>query len=360
MAKDYYKILGIDKNATDDQIKKAYRKAAVKWHPDRWTDKSESERKNAEEKFKEAAEANEVLSDPDKRAKYDRYGENWEQIGGGFGPGGFNMDIGDIIRKMHGGHSPFDDFFGGGRQQSYQPMPGQTVQMKYEIGINEIFNGVSKEIEVTVQGRCKDCDGTGGESKSCPHCGGTGMISQTQYTAFGMITNQSPCPHCQGTGNIITKRCNKCNGVGRVPIKRKIKLNIKPFVRNGSNLKYTGMGYESHDKNGVNGDLIISVIYNIDNSKYSINGNNVYEKLEVPYYDCILGCEKEVILPNHTKEKITIKPYSVDGDNVILQNKGIDNGNYIFVIKPKLPSRSISNKISDKEKEYLNKIKKLY
>ena len=359
MAKDYYKILGVDKNATEDQIKKAYRKAAVKWHPDRWTDKSEKEKKNAEEKFKEAAEANEVLSDPDKRARYDQFGENWDQMNGGFSSG-FDIDIDDIIRKMHGGHSPFEDFFGRSNNQNRGPQPGQTVQMKYEIGIDEIFNGLSKEIEITVQGRCKDCNGTGGESQTCKYCNGKGMITQTQYTAFGMMSNSSPCPHCHGTGKLITKKCNKCNGTGRISIKRKIKLNINPFVRNGSTLKYTGMGYESHDQNGVNGDLIIQVIYNIDNSKYNIVGNNVYEKLEIPYYDCILGCEKEVILPNHKKEKITIKSQSIEGDNVILNGKGINGGNYIYVISPKLPSRSITNKISDKEKELLNKIKKLH
>ncbi len=363
MAKDYYKILGVDKNATDEQIKKAYRKAAVKWHPDRWTDKSESERKNAEEKFKEAAEANEVLSDPDKRAKYDRYGENWEQMGGGFGPGGFNMDIGDIIRKMHGGHNPFSDFFGEGfnsGQHSNGPIPGQTVQMRYEIGINEIFNGLSKEIKVNVKGRCKECNGTGGSAEVCEHCHGTGYIQNTQYTAFGMISNSGPCPYCHGSGRIIKKKCHKCQGTGKVDIERKIKLNIQPFIRNGSTLKYTGMGYESNDKNGVNGDLIIQVIYNIDTSKYNISGNTVYENIKVPYYDCILGTTIKHTLPNNKKVDVVVKPLTTDGDNIILNKEGLNGGNYIFVVTPELPKRSISTKLSDKEKKLLEQIKKLH
>ena len=362
MAKDYYKILGIDKNATDDQIKKAYRKAAVKWHPDRWTNKSEKERKNAEEKFKEAAEANEVLSNPDKRAKYDRYGENWDQMGGGFGSGGFSMDINDIIRRMQGGGSPFDDFFdnGFGRHQQRGPIPGQTVQYRYEVNINDIFNGLSKEIKINVKGRCKDCNGTGGTVEVCEHCHGTGMISNTQYTSFGMMTQQSPCPYCHGSGKIIKKKCNTCNGSGKIDITRNIKLNIKPFVRNGSTLKYTGMRYESNDKNGANGDLIIQIIYNIDQSKYRIEGNTVYEKINVPYYDCILGCEIKTKLPNNKEVTVNVKPLANDGDTVILANEGLNGGNYIFVISPQLPKRTISNKISDKEKELLKQIKKLH
>lgn len=361
MAKDYYKILGIDKSASEDDVKKAYRKAAIKWHPDRWTNKSEKERKNAEEKFKEAAEANEVLSDPDKRAKYDRYGENWEQMGGGFGPGGFSMDINDIIRKMHGMGPSFDDFFDNGFGRGHRgPIPGQTVQMRYEIGIDEIFNGLSKEIKVNVKGRCKECDGQGGSVEVCSHCGGTGMISNTQYTSFGMMTQQSPCPYCHGSGKHITKKCTNCNGTGKIDITRNIKLNIKPFVRQGSTLKYTGMGYESNDKNGPNGDLIIQIIYNIDQTKYRIDGNTVYEKIEVPYYDCILGTDIKKTLPNNKEVTVNIKPLSNDGDTVVLNNEGLNGGNYVFVISLQLPKRSITNKLSNKEKELLEKIKKLH
>ena len=362
MAKDYYKILGLKKDATDEEIKKAYRKAAIKWHPDRWTNKSEKERKEAEEKFKEAAEANEVLSDPNKRSKYDRYGENWEQMGGGFGPGGFSMDINDIIRKMHGGGSPFDDFFdnGFGRNHQRGPIPGQTVQMRYEVNINDIFNGLTKELKINVKGRCKECNGTGGSVEVCPHCQGSGYIQNTQYTAFGMISNTGPCGYCHGSGRIIKKKCNNCKGTGKVDIERNIKLNIKPFVRNGSTLKYTGMGYESNDEKGSNGDLIIQIVYNIDQTKYRIEGNNVYEKIEVPYYDCILGTEIKRKLPNNKEVIVKVKPLSNDGDNIILNNEGLNGGNYIFVISPQLPKRSITTKLLDKEKELLEKIKKLH
>lgn len=356
MAKDYYKILGVNKDATADEIKKAYRKASLKWHPDRWADKSEKERKTAEDKFKEISEANDVLSDPDKRARYDQFGDNWEQMSqGGFG--GFD-DIGDFMRNMGG--SMFNDFFNGGRRQNRGPQVGQTVQASYEIGINEIFNGLNTEFEVEVNGRCKTCNGTGGDSETCPHCHGTGMISTTQHTPFGMITQQSNCPYCHGSGKIIKNKCKDCNGTGIKKIKRKIKLNIKPFTANGHIMKFTGMGYESKDPHGLNGDLLIQVIYNIDTSKYAIQGNTVYEKIKIPYYDCILGTKINVTLPNNTKETIEIKPLSQEGDQIVLNNKGINGGKYIYIVSIDMPKRSISTKLNDKEKQLLEEIKKLH
>ena len=346
MAKDYYKILGIDKNATEDEIKKAYRKAAVKWHPDRWTDKSEKERKEAEDKFKEITEANNVLSDPDKRAKYDKFGDNWEQAHG------FDFDFGGFGDIM-------DDFFGRHHKQR-GPYPGQTITMNYYIDIHDIFNGVNKDIEIDVDVRCPSCNGTGGESETCSHCHGTGMISRTNKTPFGIISQESPCPYCHGLGRIIKKTCSDCHGSGMKKKTRKIKLNIKPFTQNGYPMKFTGMGYESKDPKGLNGDLIIQVIYNIDSKKYVIQGNNVYEKITVPYYDCILGTTMKVKLPNNKEKVITIKSLSNHGDNVVLYNEGINGGQYIFVIEPELPKRTLSSKLSNEEKELLEKIKKLH
>lgn len=354
MAKDYYKILGIDKNATEDDIKKAYRKAAKEYHPDKFAGKSDFERKAAEDKFKEISEANEVLSDKDKRAKYDQFGENWDKVGDGFG--GFSGGFGDF-----GGFDDImGDFFGHRYQQPRGPQPGSTVTMNYVIDINEIFNGVNKEIEIQVDARCSTCNGTGGDSDTCMHCGGTGVITKTQRTAFGMVTQQSPCPYCHGLGRIIKKTCSDCHGTGFVKKTRKIKLNIKPFTPNGYQMKFTGMGYESKDPKGLNGDLIIQVIYNIDNSKYVIQGNAIYEKINVPYYDCILGCTKKVTLPNHKEREITIKSLTNHGDNVILNGEGINGGQYIYVINPELPKRSVASKLSSEEKELLEKIKKLH
>ena len=359
MVKDYYKILGADKNTSPEELKKLYRKASLKWHPDRWSDKDEKSKKEAEEKFKEISEAYEVLSDPNKKAKYDQFGENWEQMSqGGGGFGGFD-DMEEIMKHMGGGI--FNDFFGHHTSnQNRGPQPGQTVQTQYEIGIEDIFNGLNTKIEIEVNGRCKTCNGTGGEHETCSHCHGSGMISTTQRTAFGIITQQSGCPYCHGTGKIIKKKCNDCNSTGIKKIKRNINLNIKPFTANGYIMKFTGMGYESKDPHGLNGDLLVQIVYKIDSSKYVIQGNTVYEKIKVPYYDAILGCKMKVVYPNKKEDTIDIKPLSQEGDQIVMPGKGINNGNYIFIISIDMPKRSISSKISDKEKELLEKIKKLH
>jgi len=357
MAKDYYKILGVDKNCNEAQLKKAFRKKSVEWHPDKWQDKSDAEKKNAEEQFKLIAEAYECLKDPDKRARYDQFGENWDQMSQSSGFDGFD-GFEDIMKHMGG--SMFNDFFGGGRRQNRGPQPGQTVQTQYEIGINEIFNGLNTKFEIEVNGRCTSCNGTGGESEICSHCHGTGVITTTQRTTFGMMTQQSNCPYCHGTGKIIKKKCPDCNGTGIKRIKRKVNLNIKPFTANGHVMKFTGMGYESKDPHGLNGDLLIQIIYNIDTSKYAVQGNTVYEKIKVPYYDCILGTKLDVILPNNEKNTIEIKPLSQEGDQIVLNNKGINGGNYIYIISIDMPKRSISSKLNNKEKELLEKIKELH
>lgn len=349
MAKDYYKILGINKNASQDEIKKAYRKAAIEWHPDKFNGKSDKEKKEAEERFKDIAEAHEVLSNPEKRKKYDQFGENWDKVNtGGFG--GFEDIMGDF---------GFDIFGRNKSQKPRGPIPGETITLNYFISIEEIFNGVNKKIKVNIDSRCPECNGTGGDVEECTHCNGTGYFVKRQQTLFGISTIQTTCPYCHGTGKIIKNRCHHCNN-GFVKKEREININIKPFVQNGYTMKYTGMGSESKDKNGLNGDLYIQVIYNVDKSKYVIQENNVYEKLYIPYYDCILGTDKKVILPNDKEKTITIKPLSINGDKVILPGEGINGGSYIFIIEPELPKRSLSNKLSDKEKELLQKIKKLH
>ena len=353
MAKDFYKILGVDKNVKDDDLKKAYRKAAVKWHPDRWSGKSEKEQKEAEAKFKEIAEAYEVLSDPDKRKRYDQFGDDWDKVANG--GSGMGFDIGDFMRRMHSGFDPFGDFFGGGMntQQRNVHQPGETISMKYGIGIDEIFNGVEKDISIDIKVRCESCHGTGGDKEKCTHCNGSGMMTQVQRTPFGIIQNSSPCPYCNGTGQIIKKKCSSCNGTGLKNKTTKVRLSIKKGVRNGETIVFNGKGYEAKDPLGKNGDLYVQIIYNIDSNKYYFNGNDVYEKLYVPYYDCILGLEKKVVLPNKKEKTITIPKYSKDGTQIRLVGEGINRGNYIFVVTPLFPTSINSN-----EKELLEKIKK--
>ena len=343
---NYYDILGVSRDASENDIKKAYRKAAIKWHPDRWTSKSESEQKNAEEKFKEIAQAYEVLSDSNKRAQYDRFGDNWDKVGNG--P---DIDMGDIFG--HFGH--FGDMFGFGGHREQGPEPGATIKARISVDINDIFNGSTRELDVQIETRCPECNGKGGEVEVCPHCHGSGVVSETQWYGNMQITNQQPCPVCGGTGKKYKSHCPKCHGSGVQYINKRVKVNIRPGIQNGEAIRFAGMGYESRDPRGKNGDLIVHCIYNIDPKKYAINGNNVYEKINIPYYDAIIGCEREVTLPNGKSYKIKIKPYTKDGDNVTLYGKSINGGDYIFIVGIEMPSF-----VSKEEKELLTKIQKLH
>lgn len=345
MSKSFYDILGVKQNATQDEIKKAFKRAAVKWHPDKFSQKSEAERKEAEEKFKEINQANDVLSDPDKRQRYDQYGDNWDKVDNGWGAS-TEFDMSDI----------FGSFFGGNRrQQPRGPEAGATIQAKINVTIEDIFNGDTRTLEVKVNKRCPDCNGSGGETQTCTHCHGTGMITQTQRTPFGMIQNSSHCPHCQGTGKTFTKRCSKCNATGFIQKTETITVNIRPGVQNGEQIKYAGMGYESKDPRGANGDLIIQFIYAIDTNKYAIQGNTVYEKLTVPYFDCIVGKTVRRMLPNGKYVDVTIKPYSKDGDKISLYGKSINGGVYIYIISIEMPTR-----VSDEELKLLKDIQNLH
>ena len=198
-SKNLYDILGVSNNASEDEIKKAYKKAAIKYHPDRQGGKSDKEKQEAEEKFKEIGAAYAILSDPQKRQRYDTYGTIDEDMMAGTG-----FDMGDIFRHMMGGFmgGNFGDMFG--RQRQSYPSEAKSIQVNIPLSIEQIFNGYSHEIEYDVDYRCKDCNGAGGTGvETCPHCHGTGMITRTQQSGFGIIQHQSPCPYCNGTGKTI-------------------------------------------------------------------------------------------------------------------------------------------------------------
>lgn len=343
---DFYDILGVDRNASEKEIKKAYRKSAIKWHPDRWADKSPDEQKHAEEMFKKVSEANEVLSNPEKREKYDKYGDNWDKINeSGFdGWGAFDMN--DLFRHMHGG-------FGGGFSG---PEPGASIKARIYVDINDIFNGGTRNLDVKVEVRCDKCHGTGGDKENCQHCHGTGRITSRQQFGYNQFVETTrPCNHCHGQGFTFKTKCDKCNGNGLTNTTRRITVNIPAGIRNGQTIKFTGMGYESRDKNGKTGDIIVECIYNIDSSKYAYDGNNIYENLDIPYYDCILGCSKNVTLPNNKSVEVTIKKNSKRGDRITLYNNGINGGNYIFIINPTIPTY-----VSEDEESLLKQIQQLH
>ncbi len=349
--KNLYDILGVSNNASESEIKKAYRKLSLKYHPDRQGGKSESEKKEAEEKFKEISAAYSILSDKDKRQRYDTYGTIDEDMMQGDG-----FDFTEIFKHMMGGFEDFGgfgSFFGNHSSRQREPQKAPDLQVNIPITISDIFNGYDNEIEYDIEGICPDCNGTGGTNiESCPHCHGTGKFVNIQRTQFGIIQQQSICPHCGGSGTIIKNKCKTCNGKGTIRKRKKCKVHFNPGIKNNEYKVYEGYGYEG--KNSIrNGNLVVVAKYTFDITKYNITNNTVYELLKVPYYDCILGTTIKHKLPNNKEVTIKVPKYSNDGTHIVLSGEGLNHGDYIFIVKPTLPSY-----IKEKEKELLEKIKK--
>ena len=222
MNKDLYEILGVSRDASADEIKKAYKKLAVKYHPDR-----NKGSKEAEDKFKEIGAAYAILSDAQKRAKYDRYGSVDEDMMSGTG-----FDFGDIFGKFF--HSGFGDIFGGQQRRETYPTEAQSIQVNISLSIEDIFKGYTHEIEYDIDKRCSDCGGTGGTNiETCPHCHGTGRFVKVDKSAFGIFQQEMACPYCNGTGKIIKNKCLKCNGTGTVKAKQKCKVSFRSGIKDG-------------------------------------------------------------------------------------------------------------------------------
>ena len=267
MAKrDYYEVLGVDKSATADAIKKAYRKKAIQYHPDKQQDKSEAEKKEAEDKFKEAAEAYSVLSDPDKRARYDQFGH--AGVGGAAGGGfsGEGMDINDIFSMFGdifggGGFSGFGGFSGGGGRTQQTRYRGSDLRVKVKLTLQEISTGVTKKFKLKKYVACSHCNGSGAEgnaTETCPECKGTGRVIRTQQSIFGMMRTETACPRCGGEGKIIKNKCPHCNGDGITLGEEVVEVNIPAGVVEGMQLSMRGKG-NAGKHNGVNGDLLILI-----------------------------------------------------------------------------------------------------
>ena len=263
--RDYYEVLGVDKNASDAEIKKAYRKLAKKYHPD-----ANPNNKEAEAKFKEAGEAYEVLSDSQKKAAYDRYGHSAFENGGGGGGfsggfgGGFSggMDVGDIFETFFGS-SGFGDIFGGGSgRRRNGPKRGADIQANMQISFEESMFGTEKEISLNVTETCDNCKGTGAKpgtvAENCKKCGGTGQESVTQQTMFGTMRSTRPCSACHGEGKIIKEPCPACRGKGKVKKNKSVKISIPKGIDNGQSIRKAGFG-EAGEKGGPNGDLYINI-----------------------------------------------------------------------------------------------------
>lgn len=308
MTKDYYDILGVSKNASKDEIKKAYKKLAKKYHPD-----LNKHDKDTETKFKEVNEAYSVLSDDKAKAQYDRFGTVGDDYGssaGGSGFGGFEGfgDFGgfeDIFDSIFGGGRSGFGGFGGSRRRSVNQ--GESLQMNIEITYADVINGLEKEINYTHYATCDFCNGTGAESKddikTCQNCHGTGQERVTKRTPFGMFQTNRVCSHCGGTGKTIEKVCKKCHGEGRISKDEKLKIKIPKGFFNAK-LRYKGKG-NAPSGEGISGDLFINVILQED-QKYERKGLDLYMDQEILFTKMILGGKIEIDTL-HGKKELKIK-----------------------------------------------------
>ncbi len=363
--RDYYEVLGLKKGASDDEIKKAYRKMAMKYHPDKNPDD-----KDAEEKFKEANEAYEVLSDSDKKSKYDRFGHagvdpSYGAGGGGFGGfGGFD-GFGGFGGNTQG--MSFDDIFdmfgsfGGGRRSSANrngPQKGRDLQKTITIDFTDALFGCSKQIEITKDVKCKTCNGTGAKEgtskKTCDVCGGSGQVSQVSNTPFGRFQNVTTCSKCGGTGQIIESPCPDCKGTGRIRKTVKIKVDIPKGVDNDSVVTLRGQG-DPGINGGPDGDLYI-VINVRPHSTYKRKGDNLYLEMPITYAQAALG--DKVSVPGFGETySYSISAGTQTGSSFRLKGKGAPNvrtgrkGDLYVKVVVEVPT-----KLSSKEKKAIKEM----
>ena len=329
MAKrDYYEVLGVSKGASADEIKKAYRKLAVKYHPD----KNPGD-KEAEEKFKEAAEAYSVLSDPDKKARYDQFGHAGVEGSGPDFSGGFG-NLNDILNEMFGGAfgGGFGGFggFGGGRggQRQQKVHRGRDIRVRVKLTLEEIAKGVEKEITIEKSVPCSDCGGRGAKNsadvKTCPACNGTGQVQRVVNTFLGQTVTYSTCQQCGGEGKIISNPCRTCGGSGLVRKRETIKVKIPAGVEAGMQLTLHGEGHAAKN-NGVNGDLLV-VIEEQEHPSLKREGNNLFYTKIISVPEAILGGEVEIPGIDGTY-KIKIEPGTQSGAVVKLKGRGLPTVN---------------------------------
>jgi len=330
--RDYYEILGVAKNASDEEIKKAYRKKAIQYHPDK-----NPGNKEAEEKFKEAAEAYEILSNAEKRQRYDQYGH--AGVGGasnggfGGGAGGFSMDdifsqFGDIFGGHFGGGNPFGGFSGGNSRGSQRVNHGSNLRVKVKLNLQEIAKGAEKKIKVKKAVACSHCSGTGAEGGSsystCSTCRGTGAVTRITNTILGRMQTQSVCPDCQGDGKMITKKCTHCNGEGISQQEEVITINIPAGVAEGMQLSMSGKGNAAR-RGGVNGDLLI-LIEEEAHPELLRDDNDLVYNLLLSFPTAALGGTVEIPTIDG-RVKVKIEPGTQPGKMLRLRGKGLPTVN---------------------------------
>lgn len=343
--RDYYEVLGVDKNASDAEIKKAYRKVAKKYHPD--TNPGDAE---AEAKFKEAAEAYEVLSDSEKRQKYDQFGHAAFEQGGAGGYGGGFGGFDDIFGG--GGFGGFGDIFGdlfggGGSSRKTGPMQGDNVRTSVRITFEESVFGTEKELDLTLKEECGHCHGTGAKPgtspTTCPKCGGKGQVVYTQQSMFGMVRNVQECPDCHGTGQIIKEKCADCGGTGFVRKRKKISVTIPAGIDNGQSIRIRGKG-EPGINGGPRGDLMVSV--NVSrHPKFQRRDFDIISTEEISFTQAALGATLKIDTIDGPYE-YQIKPGTQTDTRVRLPKKGIPTirnknvrGDHYVTFVVKVPER---------------------
>lgn len=349
MAEDFYKILDVSKEASSDEIKKAYRKLAHKYHPD----KSNGD----EKKFKEINEAYQTLSDPEKRKQYDQFGQTFEQAqrnggaeGGQSGFGGFQdfggFDFNQFRGKSGGFESVFSDIFSsagfGGQQEERGPV-GSDIAVDLEIDFKEMARGGEKELDLYKKTTCSECAGTGAKNKEtikCETCKGSGKIQKTKQTMLGTFAQVVTCPECQGKGEIPKEKCKKCGGDGVIRDYEKIKLVIPAGIQHGQTIHLSGLG-EATSANGTPGDLYVT-IHVKEHPSFKRQNDDVISQEEITYSQAVLGAKIET---DTIEEKVNIKiPSGIQsGDFLKIKNKGISRnnrkGDHLVEIKVRIPKK---------------------
>lgn len=358
--RDYYEVLGVDKNADDAALKKAYRVLAKKYHPD--TNPGDAE---AEQKFKEASEAYAVLSDPEKRRQYDQFGHAaFEQGGGAGGYGGFGGfdfnggDMGDIFGDI------FGDLFGGGgrrRGASQGPMQGANVRASVRITFEEAVFGCEKELELSLKDECTKCHGTGAKPgtapETCPKCGGRGQVVYTQQSLFGTVQNVQTCPECHGSGKIVKEKCPDCYGTGYISNKKKIKVTIPAGIDNGQSIRIREKG-EPGTNGGPRGDLLVEVIVG-RHPIFQRQDMNIYSTVPMSFAQAALGGDIRIstvdgdiiytVKPGtQTDTKVRFKGKGVPS----LRNKNVRGDHYVTLVI------EVPTKLSEAAKQTLREFDK--
>lgn len=334
--RDYYEVLGVAKTATADELKKAYRKKAIQYHPDRQQGKSEAEKKEAEEKFKEAAEAYDVLSNPDKRARYDQFGHAGMGGAGGFGGGGAGMSVEDILNHFG---DIFGSAFGGGfggfgrsRGSRRRQNVGDDLRITVHVNLKEVAHGATKKFKIPRYVACASCKGTGAENgtefSTCSVCNGTGTQVRTQQTMFGIMQSEVACPTCHGEGRIIKNKCKECGGEGVKKSDEVVTINIPAGVAEGNVLRMEGMG-NAPRHGGIAGDLLVVITEDKD-PELIRDENNVFYNLMIDFPTAVFGGKVEVPTIDG-KALVTIEPGTQPGKVLRLKGKGLPSPNYYGV-----------------------------